>query len=359
MKWLTIVLAGCVLVTVWARTVPLEPERLPGSRTEAERDARATLRDLAAAAEAHREYVRADSLLPLLPATPGVTVSLSAALPAATRDSVNAVLRHEMAELGEPHARLGVFLIEHGQGERPGYAFEREIHVGTDSAGVYCAMVETAPVVRGVLNSSGFGVGPRLPGQRRSASVLGPCAFIAAYGAPGTHVAEWLRQGGYGFAELRGAAAERDTLRDGSEQIWLYSGEDLWLRGCRGGRAELCARAALAPRESTLSDGAASFDLRSFRYINRSSRTMLHQLEQRYGAQRFAQFWTSDADVPTAFTRAFGVDVGEWMGEWGRSRYGTVSLGAGIDAFSLMLCLLTIAAFAAIAAVVARRRTVA
>lgn len=365
MKWLAITLVGCVLVSAWARTVPAAPGHdAVASLGAAERGARATLRALTEADEAYREYMRADSLLPLLPSAPGVTVSLPDALPAETRDSVHAAVQREVAEMDEPRARLGVFLLDHRYGQRAdrsGAAFQREIYVGNDSAGPYCAMVATAPVVRGVLHNSGFGVGPRGPGQwsNRSASVLGPCAFVAAYGAPGAGVAQWLRTGGYQFAGLRGAAAEHAALREASGQIWLYTQADLWMRGCRGGRAELCTRVALQPLASDgKTEGAASFDLRRFADIDRGDRIMLHQLEQRYGTEQFARFWTSDADVQAAFASAFDMDMGDWMQEWSRSRYGATPLGARVDALSLLLSALTIAGFAGIAGVVTRRRRV-
>lgn len=358
MKWLALVIGGCLLVTLWARTVPVAVESAEDGRSAPQAGVGATFAALRDAEAAYREFARADSLLPLLPARPGVVVELPPELAAGTRDSVHAAIERELAGAGEPRARLGVFLIDDVFGGRAriraGVRAEREIYVGVDSAGAYCAMVGTAPVANGSMLSDGFGT-VRPPGRRTHVSVLGACAFVARYGAPGDGIASWLRHGGYRFAELSGSAA---AAGEREEDSWMWSQEDLWLRGCRAGRADLCTRIALrSVRAPGAPQGAATFSIeRGYRSDLMGSRTMLHDLEQRFGADRFSHFWNGSGDVQTSFAAAFGIDIAEWMHVWAVSRYGTAAPGARLDLATALLSALMVGVCTAIAAAVASRR---
>jgi hypothetical protein len=87
------------------------------------------------------------------------------------------------------------------------------------------------------------------------------------------------------------------------------------------------------------------------------SRAMLDHLEQEFGSSRFEAFWTSDADVPTAFAGAFGIGAGDWVREWGRSRYGDRALGPRVDAVTLLLSALLVVGLIAVVVLTERRRT--
>jgi hypothetical protein len=310
---------------------------------------------------AYVELARMDSLLPLLPSAPGVTVQLSPAVRPDTRDTVSANVARELAAIGEPRARIGIFLIDNAYGHRPGVPFsrarpEREMYAGVDSAGAYCVVVHAAPVGR----TAGMVISSSRLSASAGASMLGPCAFVARYGAPGPEISRWLSDGAYRLAEHRSAVQQpraRDLTHERELTVW--SENDRALRACIGGRDDLCVNALLMPTGAThVRVGPAVLQLdRRLPPGGNDSRAMLDHLEREFGAARFETFWTSDADVPTAFAGAFGIGAGDWVREWGRSRYGGRALGPRVDAQTLLLSALLVACLVASAVVTERRRT--
>ena len=357
MKWLAIVLGGSVLVSAVARTVPDVPVHERRESDELTRRARANMVALMAADRAWREHARADSLLSLLPASPGVTVQLSSALAAAARDTLTAFIAREAAAIDQPRGRAGVFLIEDAFGGHPAVslradAASREIHVGVDSAGAYCAMVGMGRVGS---NGSMFIDGYQHLRRSHHTGVLGPCTFVARYGAPGARLSDWLRAGGYRLAEVPGPAANMEA--DGAPAMF-WTSADLMIRGCVAGREDLCDRiVSFEPQQE--GPGAATMHLvPAYRFGGTPHRLLLSEVETAFGHDRFARFWTSDAAVPVAFAGAFGIELGDWLRAWGREYYGEQTLGPGLGAVSVLLSLLAVMALAVVAAAVAIRRRI-
>ncbi|HSK21404.1 MAG TPA: hypothetical protein VK912_19765 [Longimicrobiales bacterium] len=355
-KWLAIVVGGSVLMSAVARTVPDVPFHERRGSDELTRLARANMVALMAADRAYREHARADSLLSLLPASPGVTVQLSPALDAAERDTLSAFIAREAAEIDQPRGRAGVFLIEDTFGGHPavrqrGGAASLEIYTGVDSAGAYCAMVGTGRIGN---NGSMFIDGFQHLRRSHHTGVLGPCTFVARYGAPGARISHWLRAGGYRLAEVPGPAA--NIVADDAPMFWTSG--DLMIRGCIAGRADLCDRiVSFEPRPER--PGAATVHLQpAYRFSGTADRLLLSEAEAAFGRDRFARFWTSDADVPVAFASAFGIELGDWLREWGREYYGEQTLGPGLGAASVLLSVLAVMALAAAAAAVSIRRRI-
>ncbi|HSJ29912.1 MAG TPA: hypothetical protein VK933_00665 [Longimicrobiales bacterium] len=356
MKWLAVVLGGSVLMSAMARTVPDVPVHERRGLDELTRRARANMTAMLAADRAYREHARADSLLPLLPSSPGVAVQLSPALEGAARDTLNAFIAREAAAIDRPRGRAGVFLIEDTFGGHPAVSLRangasREMYTGVDSAGAYCAMVGTGRVGN---NGSMFSDGYQHLRRSHRAGVLGPCTFVARYGAPGARMSHWLSAGGYTLAEVPGPAANIEA--DDAPMFWTSA--DLMIRGCIAGRADLCDRiVSFEPQPGRL--GAATMHLPlSYTFTGAAHRMLLSEAEAAFGHDRFAQFWTSDADMPVAFASAFGIEFGEWVREWGRGRYGEQALGPGVGAASVLLSLLTVLGLAAVATAVSVRRRI-
>jgi hypothetical protein len=369
MKWLALVLIGCVLATAWARTIPTDENQVLARRVERSgqpdaqlrRDMQANLIALRRADLAYREMSRMDSLMPLLPAAPDVTVQLSPAVRPDTRDTVFANVARELVAMGEPRARIGIFLVDNAYGHRPGVPFsrarpEREMYAGVDSAGAYCAVVHSAPVGRTI----GMVISNSRVSASAGASMLGPCAFTGRYGAPGAEISRWLSDGAYRLAEHRSAVLQPGVGDPTHErELTVWSEDDRALRGCIGGRDDLCVNALLMPTGAAhVRDGPAVLQLdHRFPPGANDSRAMLDHLEQEFGSSRFEAFWTSDADVPTAFAGAFGIGAGDWVHEWGRSRYGDRALGPRVDAVTLLLSALLVVGLIAVVVLTERRRT--
>ena len=84
--------------------------------------------------------------------------------------------------------------------------------------------------------------------------------------------------------------------------------------------------------------------------------TLLRDMEEDFGPERFQTFWSSDLEVEAAFRAAFGTGFPEWIMAWGQERFGTSIVGARVPFHATLLSLLTIGAFAGAALVSGRRR---
>ena len=356
MKWLAVVLGGSVLMSAMARTVPDVPDHERRGSDELTREARANMVALMAADRAYREHARADSLLSLLPASPGVTVQLSPALDAAARDTLTAFIAREAEAIDQPRGRAGVFLIEdtfggHSAVTQRADAAAREIYTGVDSAGPYCAVVGTGRIGN---NGHMFIDGYQHLRRSHHTGVLGPCTFVARYGAPGARMSHWLRAGGYRLAEVPGPAA--NIAADNAPMFWTSA--DLMIRGCIAGRADLCDRIVAFEPKPEGPGAATTHLLPSYGFAGTTHRLLLSEAEAAFGHDRFAQFWASDAEMPAAFASAFGIEFGDWLREWGQEIYGEQNLGPGVGAASVLLSLLAVLALAAAAAAVSIRRRI-
>lgn len=363
MRWAAILVAGCVLVSAWARTVPLALTATDSDALRiADLDLRAAREALRSAESVYREQTRSDSLLRLLPGTPGLAVLLPPPLSPVTRDSIRAAAARELNALDVPRARLGVFVVDQAYGRRTGARVtpgeQRQVYVGTDSAGVYCFMVGTGFVVRdSVLRTAAFGVAPDRRWDRpQPFDVLGPCAFVAVYGAPGAGIDEWLRRGGFRFADLRPLSPPPDTSSS-PLPLWSRFADETDIRGCSGGRRDRCR--AFLQKDGREAAGAVAYDLPlPYEYRTRAPGMLLRDLEQQFGTERFARFWASDADFAISFATAFGVDPVDWVRRWSVQRYGTASLGPRLASVNVLLSLLTLGLLMAMVAAVAAHRQV-
>jgi hypothetical protein len=238
-------------------------------------------------------------------------------MPGAHRDTVQAYLARELAAIGEPRARVGVFFVDNAYGHRPGTPLgrprpEHELYVGVDSAGAFCARVRTAPVgstIGMVLNN--VQLNPSV-----GATALGACAFVARYGAPGSDIFRWLSGGGYRLAEYHGTVPTpvgEPSLAFQSE-LTLWSESDRALRACIAGREGRCDDLLLMSADTSRNiGGAVVLDLPGgFQPGSIDSRAMLHHVEQEFGSARFETFWTSDADVSTAFASSLSTRSIRW-----------------------------------------------
>jgi hypothetical protein len=231
-------------------------------------------------------------------------------------------------------------------------------------------MVETTSSWSGAAPAHGFDLAPERAARRAvvGAGVLGPCAFVARYGLPSPTIDAWIRAGAHRFARLRRTAVTRP--RTYPESAWPYqlaSVQAVWLRACRAGRMDVCRRFMLdgsvrrEGRDTFDSDvgsaGRAAFDMQS-RNEPPAVPTLLADLEQEFGPERFARFWNGQGTVEEAFAAAFGMDIGEWTRDWSRRADPGSTLAARLDAGTVLLALLTTIALAAIAAIVALRRQI-
>lgn len=273
------------------------------------------------------------------------------------RDSIAA----ELAVVGGSRARMAVLAL--AGSDRPGLQralMSVQYFAGVDSLGGWCAVVidplATNPLA---LRQAVFAGG----------SALGPCAFWAQHGAPGDALAAALPQFGHFLGAPRPGPADAAAPTRGlfGTRPWQHPvAPHVVAQACVAGRIEACDRALHDPLawsasffgiDRTPDDAALLVRGRYVREANPSER-MLADLRTELGDEAFMRFWRADGHLNDALAAATGTSAAEWMHRWAVARFGTEPRGPTLDALTLLLTLLAMAALAAASLLVAQRRRI-
>ncbi|HEY3279962.1 MAG TPA: hypothetical protein VGJ83_05570 [Gemmatimonadales bacterium] len=330
------------------------------------------------AAQAAVRLAESRGRLPVAPAEgPALLFVGPDSVPVAPRRRVAAALDsawHQLG-LGETKISVGVVLQFRPGADRPGAPSERGGGVA------YLLPDSTDRTACVVLLPPGLGLTRWLLSERRPedrfrledwlAASLGPCAFYAAYGAPGKPVRRWLAQRGF---DLALAPAWRDPPQ-GSPYVgffvnsmtrtwnweWVYH-QSFPAVACLGGRAGGCREAVLAGAGGDWRDSVPRVLVPS-RVWWRQQRLIageryLADVARAVGPERFVRFWNSPLPVDTALAAALGEPVGEWTARWQGSLGPPLPpLGASAPLGSALLALLLAAgALSGVALSAARRQ---
>jgi len=197
---------------------------------------------------------------------------------------------------------------------------------------------------------------------------LGPCAYYAAFGAPGRPIARWMGARQFDLAlypwwdrpDRDGPSDRLLTSLDPKENRWF------WLEAyrhptsavaCLGGRSEACRGSVLARSEtmelpphivSTARWWQGQLLAGADRYFADAVRTI--------GRDRFHRFWNSEDPIDTALTAALRRPIGDWTREWQARLVTPIRLGpASPPSDTLLSLMLAAAALGFVAVTVARR----
>lgn len=189
-------------------------------------------------------------------------------------------------------------------------------------------------------------------------AILGPCAYYAAFGRPGSHIEDWLESADF-YPAMRpvwAVGAEPLRLLSREERRYVYRGDQGSLVACAAGNRYACRSLALTPtrlevyyrlypvyrREQGIVGAGArrQYSAPTGPNVGRQLSDLLVDM----GDERFARFWTSAARVETAFAESFGVELEDWMMGWARIQWGEVERPVTEPA-SAMLGLLLVAVF--------------
>ncbi|HMA42882.1 MAG TPA: hypothetical protein VKO86_02600 [Gemmatimonadales bacterium] len=193
---------------------------------------------------------------------------------------------------------------------------------------------------------------------------LGPCAYYAAFGAPGREIERWLsgRQFDLAIAPLWTGPAQ-PSRTDGYFLSDIRNNARFWLQpaavACVAGRVEGCRAAALeSPPMSHDASRVVSLD-RWWRPPALAGGThYLADVVRSVGRERFQRFWNSELPVDTALAEALRMPVGEWTRRWQAGLVHPIRLGAAPSAGSAILAALLALAALGIVLRTAARRTV-
>lgn len=378
LKWPLGIVLACLAVWAWAWHVDIPVPGFGGHGMSQARVRKAELgRELARATSSLEQLAVVDSLLPLVPDTPGVRVLLPDWIEPSNRDEIRAIV-DSTAWAGPRRARVGVFAVDGriGRGAHAPSATARreQFYAGTTERGPYCMLV--AVIGRAPDSDSlRYELGTNVRAARRGATSqpLGPCGYWLRYGQPGPTIGAWLDAGGYAFA-TEASPAEPAAPPASRRGVFGVRPPSEWLSGsargeaCLGGRPAACARAVLRPAEGEASyfaprpaPGPMATERSSFRPatpFGEGGQALLADLEREFGADRFASFWRSDAPPSEAFEAAFGRPLGEWVLDWAQARLGTEPRGPRLDLKTLALALLTLGALVGVAIAIGERRRV-
>lgn len=215
-----------------------------------------------------------------------------------------------------------------------------------------CLVLKTAPTIkwlRGTLN-------------------FGPCAFYAAFGAPGRDLGRWLGARDFDLAIAPLWTRHRDPPGSG----WLTDRNEPWFWwqvyqhqpngvACLAGRPERCRLAVVEPRPPAGEPAhLVTVDQRWWRRppALAGGTHYLADVVRSVGPERFRRFWNSELPVDTALAEALRMPVGEWTRRWQADLVPPIPLGPAPAAGPVLLGLLLAAAALSLVLRTVRRREV-
>ncbi len=199
-------------------------------------------------------------------------------------------------------------------------------------------------------------------------NALGPCAFFGLMGSPGEGIVQWLEGGGYDLGWLYAGWPEGQPFRTRRGFTEEGIGAEAMDRGaynrdaCASGALEVCAELFLSPLDHEVLPSPHEGLYRSPRYVQMSKGVgarglaILADLRADFGDDAFADFWSSDALVESAFEDAFGISVADWMHAWVLQHYGPLEPGPAPQSGTALLAALWLGLFGVTTTGIVRRR---
>ena len=160
--------------------------------------------------------------------------------------------------------------------------------------------------------------------QIRDQSLLGPCAYFAAFGKPGPAVHQWLEATNYRGVRFPDWDKARAPAIDESPLYTLNPEASHCLTGEASGCARALNRYAVAGPAVRVVDGNTSAERSRRRtlHLGEASPRFLADAVRELGPARFTQFWASSAPLDSAFASAANVSIDQWTAQWLERSYG-------------------------------------
>lgn len=196
---------------------------------------------------------------------------------------------------------------------------------------------------------------------------LGPCAYYAAFGAPGHDIARWLGSRRFDLAlyplwertPTTGTGWFEGLLPDPTQpwfwgQVYRYPPNAI---ACLAGRPEGCRAAVLSGERTTDPPPRVLTTERWWWHQELAGGDhYLADAVRAIGLERFQRFWSSERPVDTTLATALRMPVGEWTRGWQAGLVPPIRLGPSAPAASVLLSLLLAAvALAFVTRTVSRR----
>lgn len=207
----------------------------------------------------------------------------------------------------------------------------------------------------------------------RAAALLGPCAYYAAFGQPGRGIERWLEATRYELTRFPLSLTGAETDLQVSRPEELISMGRVWppargLVACAAGNAAACRIGVLSGRSAfgygpastggfvSGSDVISTSNYLSIEPLGPNANRWLSDLLADVGAERFDRFWSSEADVDSAFREATGTSLEGWTMGWARAQLGKPRSGPAAPVSASVLALVGSGMLLGAVVLLARRR---
>lgn len=377
-RWVAAALAGMLIIVAMAMTMP--ERRVPTD----DQLARGRLAEEAASASGRAQAFAlqfrvariSDSLRAAMPrsAERGIRVMHAGNVPPAVRAAIDEAVRRAQGEIGTPAAGVDVVTVVDTMPVH-GYRITTE--------GIYpFFMLPETPAQRCV---AVLPIGRRwdpsrvreLSGDAVAQRILGPCAFHAAFGAPGRDVHRWLRARGsmlaFGGSWVR--PPERMQPPWSVTRSWLNPAlESFSFTGirCTLGEVGACEQAVLmssipaTPYRPLRTVAVGNAVLPNISVVPTWWRAgtdfgyresgILAGMVRSLGREKFRAFWTSGDPVALAFEKASGQPLGAWVSFWASEQVEPLQGGPTIPPVVLLETILLVSLSLAVVVLIGRRR---
>jgi hypothetical protein len=392
-RWLMLALGGmAILIASLFRDIPDRPDRV-SPRTLAERRTVVAARHVTNAAERARVLHLVDSTRASFGAAPSAQsrVRMDDAMSRQLRTQMTAMVSR--ASLSRPAipvvpVDLAVVIdtVQRVRGSER-LSFDGAIigdYVLPHVPGERCFVLLRTKYVAGARPGYFF---TRLNNADVRSRVLGPCAYYERFGMPGPAIDRWLRSQGWTFGLTSSWTSEPSVF--GARSSAPNSLIDYFFAispaqrvtapqglRCASGDRESCVQALLVPtppnpmidRRGRLWGGDVVSTQRGIDYdrderwwvlprtLGPRDMTVLSEMVRTLGEDRFAAFWTSQAEPAAAFRTATGMDIGEWTHQWAERVYGPQSRGPVVPVAGLVGSMLLLLIALGVGLLSARRR---
>lgn len=277
------------------------------------------------------------------------------------RQNMSAAVARQWTALGNPKGtRTIVALVidtirtPHGFPRTRGFMLGMPIDIFLPSAETNAACVAVGALHTWPASANYARINARLLAARETiASLLSPCAFYAAFGAPSPSIQRWLNDVRWTPARLAdwneassswqlalnnpplpNARGVRDDATD--RLRWFISPPG---QACVAGERGTCARVLFEPHHLGIDSAwranvvtSSSNDATNFYYmagatlLGPAEGSILSEMVRTLGRDRFQQFWHSSLPAADALTQAGGEDADSWTRAWARRMYGPMTI---------------------------------
>ena len=362
-RWLAVAGGTCALIAT--ASISSDPARSAATESSLEQVRLNDLRGrVALAAERWHALARRDSLIARLPArnvsSTAPLLAIDPRLSGPHRSLIERAVRRQWNSLGIDSARIPVAIavvidtapsadgLGRGRGQIA-YDYQLPVRAGA-GAGERCVVIATIQSAQSARADEHRELAEQLATQRAGSSLLGPCAFLARFGLPGTEIDAWLRSRSWDLAAHPHwwTIPIADSVPVGER--WKAANDDgasigglFWLSpdalGCTAGKVDRCddALPAAVAGDSLPFGGLIITNRARDPHWGTFSGRYISDLVTALGPDEFERFWRSDRAPDAALRAVAAIGLDTWTSQWARGLLGEQRVGPRLSLAELII----------------------